>query len=145
MTRACSSILGFVTIAVALAQSAYGQAAAEKPQAKDARRQPALFSAGSKVGKTLYISGKGDYRPNAEFPEKVKNCLGEIKKTLNSAGLDMKNVVKSFVYLEDRDKYAEMNKYYGEFFPDAPPARTTLGVSQVPGESRLEDHLHRLH
>ena len=138
MTRAFSTLLGFVTVALALVPSAFGQAAAQKPQAKDAGRQTALFSAGSKVGKTLYISGKGDYRPNAEFPEKVKNCLGEIKKTLKSAGLDMNNVVKSFVYLEDRDKYAEMNKYYAEFFPDAPPARTTLGVAQVPGESRLE-------
>ena len=46
--------------------------------------------------------------------------------------------MKSFVYLEDRDKYAEMNKYYGEFFKDDPPARTTLGVAQVPGDSRLE-------
>ena len=90
------------------------------------------------VGKTLYISGKGDYRPNAEFPEKVKNCLSEIRKTLQSAGLDMQHVVKSFVYLEDRDKYAEMNKYYGEFFKEAPPARTTLGVAQVPGPSRVE-------
>ncbi len=90
------------------------------------------------VGKTLYIAGKGDYRPNAEFPEKVKNCLNEIRKSLQSAGLDMKHVVKSFVYLEDRDKYAEFNKHYAEFFPDDPPARTTLGVSQVPGESRLE-------
>ena len=34
------------------------------------------------VGKTLYIAGKGDYRPNAEFPEKVKNCLSEIRKSL---------------------------------------------------------------
>jgi enamine deaminase RidA (YjgF/YER057c/UK114 family) len=31
-----------------------------------------------------------------------------------------------------------MNKYYGEFFPKNPPARTTLGVAQVPGDSRLE-------
>ena len=69
-----------------------------------------LFAAGVMVGKTLYIAGKGDYRPNAEFPEKVENCLGEIRKTLQTAGLDMKHVVKSFVYLEDRDKYAEMNK-----------------------------------
>ena len=80
------------------------------------------------VGKTLYVAGKGDYRPNAEFPEKVRNCLEEIRKTLQTAGLDMRHVVKSFVYLEDPDKYAEMNKYYGEFFQDSPPARTTLGV-----------------
>ena len=135
MTRAFSTFLGFVTVALALVPSAFGQAAAQKPQAKNAGRQPALFSAGSKVGKTLYISGKGDYRPNAEFPEKVKNCLGEIQKTLNSAGLDMNNVVKSFVYLEDRDKYAEMNKYYGEFFPDA-PARADHARSR-PGARRI--------
>ena len=39
---------------------------------------------------------------------------------------------------EDHDKYAEMNKYYAKFFPEDPPARTTLGVAQVPGPSRLE-------
>src|SRR5262249_37902530 len=64
--------------------------------------------------------------------------LGEVRKTLQVAGLDLNNVVKSFVYLEDHDQYAEFNKYYAEFFPENPPARTTLGVSQVPGESRLE-------
>ena len=50
----------------------------------------------------------------------------------------MRNVVKSFVYLEDRDKYAELNPVYAKFFPEDPPARTTLGVAQVPGPSRLE-------
>ncbi len=37
-----------------------------------------------------------------------------------------------------RTQYAEVNKYYAEFFPNDPPSRTTLGVAQVPGESRLE-------
>src|SRR5262249_59546185 len=72
------------------------------------------------------------------FPDKVQNCLGDIRKTLQSAGLDMWHVVKSFVYLEDRDKYPQLNETYARFFPDDPPARTTLGVAQVPGESRLE-------
>src|SRR3954467_14282779 len=135
MLRTATTLLVSTMMAISFEASGLGQTPEQaQPQAKEAKRQPALFSAGSMVGKTLYISGKGDYRPNAEFPEKVKNCLGEIKKTLKSAGLDMNNVVKSFVYLEDRDKYVEMNKYYGEFFPDAPPARTTLGVAQVPGE-----------
>jgi 2-iminobutanoate/2-iminopropanoate deaminase len=137
MSRTVVVLLGSAIIAIGAGESLLGQTQ-EKPKSAEAKRQPALFSAGSMVGKTLYISGKGDYKPDAEFPQKVRNCLGEIKKTLKSAGLDMNNVVKSFVYLEDRDKYAEMNKYYGEFFPDAPPARTTLGVAQVPGESRLE-------
>jgi 2-iminobutanoate/2-iminopropanoate deaminase len=138
MTRSGLRIVTTVAIALGCGQGVSGQVAKEKPATKDGNRQPALFAGGAMVGKTLYISGKGDYRPNAEFPEKVKNCLGEIRKTLQSAGLDLQHVVKSFVYLEDRDKYAEMNQYYGEFFKDAPPARTTLGVSQVPGPSRLE-------
>ena len=104
----------------------------------DGKRPSGLFAPGVMVGKTLYIAGKGDYRPSEEFPSKVKNCLGEIEKTLKQAGLGFEHVVKSFVYLEDHDKYDEMNKYYGEFFPKNPPARTTLGVAQVPGESRLE-------
>ena len=140
-----------VVAAVLIALGRAGSAAAQDPPAETGTGPGAeeegahLFAAGAKVGKTLYISGKGDYKPNAEFPEKVENCLNEIRKTLQSAGLDMRHVVKSFVYLEDRDKYAELNPIYAKFFPEDPPARTTLGVAQVPGPSRLEITVHRLH
>jgi 2-iminobutanoate/2-iminopropanoate deaminase len=115
-----------------------GQVPAKRFATPDGRRPEGLFAPGVMVGKTLYVAGKGDYRPKADCAEKVRNCLGEIRKTLQLVGMDMDNVVKSFVYLEDSDKYAEMNKYYGEFFKGSPPARTTLGVSQVPGDSRVE-------
>ncbi len=140
MARPGSIVNAAVLIALAVAGSAAAQdqPPAQKPAAQEKKKQGALFAAGAKVGKTLYISGKGDYRPNAEFPEKVENCLNEIRKTLQSAGLDMRHVVKSFVYLEDSDKYPRLNETYARFFPEDPPARTTLGVSQVPGDSRLE-------
>jgi enamine deaminase RidA (YjgF/YER057c/UK114 family) len=50
----------------------------------------------------------------------------------------MRHVVKSFVYLEYREKCPELNATYAKLSPEDPPARTTLGVVQVPGESRLE-------
>src|SRR3954454_3868653 len=121
-----------------LVASAAGQAPEKRFITPDGKRPTGLFAPGVMVGKTLYVAGKGDYRPNDEFPAKVKNCLSEIEKTLQTAGLGMEHVVKSFVYLEDHDKYDDLNKYYGEFFPKAPPARTTLGVAQVPGDSRWE-------
>jgi 2-iminobutanoate/2-iminopropanoate deaminase len=130
--------LAVAVIALGLVAPAMGQAPDKKETSKKEGRSAPLFAAGSTVGKTLYISGKGDYRPEAEFPEKVKNCLNEVGKSLRAAGLDMRHVVKSFVYLEDREKFPELNKAYAEFFPSDPPARTTLGVAQVPGESRLE-------
>src|SRR5215468_8078180 len=136
MTRAGLFVVAPVVIALGLVSP--GAAQESGPARKAPAKEGRLFAAGAKVGKTLYISGKGDYRPNAEFPEKVENCLNEIRKTLQSAGLDMRHVVKSFVYLEDHDKYAELNTHYAKFFPVDPPARTTLGVAQVPGPSRLE-------
>ena len=138
MSRAHFAVLTCTLIALGQAGPAMGQVPAKRFATTDGKRPDGLFAPGVMIGKTLYVAGKGDYRPNAEFPEKVKNCLNEIRKTLQAAGMDMDNIVKSFVYLEDSDKYAEMNKYYGEFFKGPPPARTTLGVSQVPGDSRVE-------
>jgi len=138
MTRATLFVLAPVVMALGLVQPALGQPPAKKFVTPDGKRPSGLFAPGVMVGKTVYVAGKGDYRPNADFPEKVNNCLSEIRKTLRVAGLDMKHVVKSFVYLEDRDKFGELNKEYAKFFENDPPARTTLGVAQVPGESRLE-------
>lgn len=102
------------------------------------KRPDGLFAPGVAVGKTLYVAGKGDYKPDLDTDGKVKNCLAEVRKTLALGGMDFSNVVSTFVYLEDPGQYAAMNKAYAEFFPDSPPSRTTLGVSQVPGDSRLE-------
>ncbi|HXG13198.1 MAG TPA: RidA family protein [Gemmataceae bacterium] len=138
MTRAALLGLAPVVAALSLMQLTVAQTPEKKFLTKDGKRPTSLFAPGVMVGKTVYVSGKGDYRPDAPFPEKVKNCLNEVRKTLQTAGLDMEHVVKSFVYLEDHDRFTEFNKYYAAFFPNDPPARTTLGVAQVPGESRLE-------
>jgi 2-iminobutanoate/2-iminopropanoate deaminase len=142
MTRAIPIFLASAVVALGLVfvrpTVGQDQVPAKKFLTKNGERPTGLFAPGVMVGKTVYVAGKGDYRPNANHEEKVKNCLGEIRKTLQVAGLDLKHVVKSFVYLEDHDQFAEFNKYYAEFFPNDPPARTTLGVAQVPGDSRLE-------
>jgi 2-iminobutanoate/2-iminopropanoate deaminase len=104
----------------------------------DGSRPTGLFAPGVMVGKMVYIAGKGDYRPNEEFPNKVRNCLAEIEKSLKVGGLNLSNVVAAQCYLEDPENYAKFNEVYGEFFPNRPPARTTLGVPNVPGDSRLE-------
>ena len=119
-------------------QPTWGQSPVKKFITPDGKRPSGLFAPGVMVGKTLYVAGKGDYKPKEDTAGKVKNCLNEVRKTLKLAGMDMNNVVQTYVYLEDHNQYAEMNKHYAEFFPNDPPARTTLGVTQVPGDSRLE-------
>jgi 2-iminobutanoate/2-iminopropanoate deaminase len=138
MTRTGSIALMSAVIALGLVRPGMGQAPEKTFITPDGKRPTGLFAPGVMVGKTLYVAGKGDYRPDAPFAEKVDNCLNEVRKTLQMAGLDMQHVVKSFVYLEDHEKFAEFNERYSRFFPDDPPARTTLGVAQVPGDSRVE-------
>ncbi len=138
MTRTRLIALAPVVIVLCLVQPAWGQFPAKRFITPDGKRPSGLFAPGVMVGKTLYVAGKGDYKPKEDTAGKVKNCLNEVRKTLKLAGMDMNNVVQTYVYLEDHDQYAEMNKNYAEFFPNDPPARTTLGVTQVPGDSRLE-------
>jgi 2-iminobutanoate/2-iminopropanoate deaminase len=138
MTRTHFIVLAPIAIILGLMQPTRGQSPAKRFITPDGKRPTGLFAPGVMVGKTLYVAGKGDYKPKEDTAGKVKNCLNEVRKTLELAGMNMNNVVQTYVYLEDHDQYAEMNKHYAEFFPNDPPARTTLGVTQVPGDSRLE-------
>jgi 2-iminobutanoate/2-iminopropanoate deaminase len=138
MRRTGLTVLALSVTVLGRAHPAAGQAPAKKFITADGKRPSGLFAPGVIVGKTLYVAGKGDYKPNEDTAGKVKNCLNEVRKTLQLAGMDMSNVVQSYIYLEDHDQYAEVNKHYAEFFPTNPPSRTTLGVAQVPGDSRLE-------
>src|SRR3982751_944074 len=133
-----AALATITTAAALLAGPVVAQPPARKFITGDGKPPSGLFAPGVMTGKTLYIAGKGDYRPDAPFAEKVDNCIAEVRKTLTAAGLDAANVVKAFVYLEDPDQYALFNERYARAFPDRPPARTTLGVAQVPGDSRVE-------
>jgi len=44
------------------------------------KRPNGVVCAGSDGGEDAVCGGKGDYKPNEEFPAKVKNCLGESRR-----------------------------------------------------------------
>ncbi len=134
-TRIC---LAIALICATWAPLRPAQAPSKKFFTANGARPTGLFASGVAVGNTVYIAGKGDYSPKGEFPQKVRNCLAEVEKTLKVGGLSLGHVVSAQCYLEDPSNYATFNEVYGEFFPNRPPARTTLGVPNVPGDSRVE-------
>lgn len=129
-----------VTAAFALlaATLSWGEPPEKKFLTPDGKRPSGLFAPGVMVGKTVYVAGKGDYKPQEEIQGKVRNCLNEVRKSLQVAGLDLANVVHSFCYIEDRSYAPEFDRVYAELFPNAPHARTLVGVPNVPGDSRIE-------
>jgi reactive intermediate/imine deaminase len=98
-----------------------------------------VYSPGVDAGDYLYISGQGPRRPDGSLPgtfdAQVRQALDNIKSVVQTAGLTMKHVVYTQVYLEDIGKYREVNQVFAEVFPKTPPARAVLGVAKLPEPS----------
>ena len=58
--------------------------------------------------------------------EQTRIVLDEIKSTLTEAGCELQDVVKSMVWLKNRDDFPGFNAVYGEYFPHDPPARSAI-------------------
>lgn len=69
--------------------------------------------------------------------EQTHAVLREIQDTLQLAGCDMSHVVKSMVWLTDRDDFPGFNTVYSEYFPDHPPARSAV-VNDLLVDVRVE-------
>ncbi len=117
--------------------------AKEPPKQGSAPRLSGVLSPGILVGDTLYCAGQGSRDPKTgEHPDgfeaQVKQSLENLGAVLKSAGMDFSNVVNSNVYLTDIKNFQTMNKVYKSYFPSNPPARTTIAVPALPGDSQVE-------
>jgi 2-iminobutanoate/2-iminopropanoate deaminase len=70
-----------------------------------------------------------------EQTERVMKNLGAV---LQAAGSSFERVVKTTVFLADLADFGEMNEVYGGFFKETPPARSTVEVSRLPRDVRVE-------
>jgi len=70
-----------------------------------------------------------------EQTEQIMQNLGAI---LETAGSKLDNLVKTTVFLLDLADFAGMNEVYARHVGDSPPARSTIGISQLPSGARVE-------
>ncbi len=64
--------------------------------------------------------------------------LDNLKAVLAAAGLSLKHVVKTTVFLADMADFTKMNRVYSEFFLEKPPARSTIQVAALPKGAAVE-------
>lgn len=72
------------------------------------------------------------------FAAETRQMLGNVGRVLRAAGLDYGDVVKATVYLRDFADFEAMNQVYREVFPSEPPTRTTVGVTALASDFRIE-------
>ena len=68
----------------------------------------------------------------------TRQVLTNLKHVLESADSGLNFVVKTIVFLQDMGDFADMNSIYSEFFPENPPARSTVQVAALPRGALVE-------
>jgi 2-iminobutanoate/2-iminopropanoate deaminase len=97
-----------------------------------------------KVGNMLFISGQVPVDSNTtkvvseDFATQARHVLESLKAILQVAGSSLRAIVKTTVFLTDMSRFQEMNGIYREYFSEEPPARTCIGVKELPRNSQIE-------
>ena len=68
----------------------------------------------------------------------TRQVLNNLKEVLDAAGSGLSYVVKTTVFLRDMGDFPKMNAIYAEFFPENPPARSTVAVKTLPKDVAVE-------
>ncbi|MBS4029440.1 MAG: RidA family protein [Ignavibacteriales bacterium] len=68
----------------------------------------------------------------------TRRALDNLQAILEAGNSKLANVVKTTVYLKDMNEFPAMNEVYSEFFRDIAPARTTVEVSRLPKDAKIE-------
>ena len=84
-----------------------------------------------RAGDFVFLTGQvpmknGVVVTDGSIEEQTILVLDEIKSTLTEAGCELQDVVKSMVWLKNRDDFPGFNAIYGEYFPHEPPARSAI-------------------
>jgi 2-iminobutanoate/2-iminopropanoate deaminase len=102
------------------------------------------YSQAIKIGNLVFTCGVTARDPGTgkfmggTIEEQTERVLLNLKAILEAAGSSLDKVVKVTVFLTDVKDFEGMNKVYRIYFPTAPPARSTVEVSKLMIDARIE-------
>ncbi|MFB6074120.1 MAG: Rid family detoxifying hydrolase [Haloarculaceae archaeon] len=106
------------TDAAPAAVGAYSQATAT---------EDLVFTAGQ-----IPLTPEGDLLDGAAIDVQTEQALENVEAVLAEAGAGLEDVLKVTVYLADIGDFEAMNTAYESFFETDPPARSAVGVDELP-------------
>ena len=102
------------------------------------------YSQGIKFGNLLFTAGQVPVDPttselrNSSIEEETRQTLDNLKAVAEAAGTSLKNTLKVTVFLTDMKLFPRFNSVYTEYFPENPPARSTVQVGPLLREVHVE-------
>ncbi len=104
----------------------------------DAPAAVGAYSQATTNGSLVFTAGQIPLTPDGELLDdepiatQTRQCLENVRAILEEEGLTMQDVLKATVFLEDIDTFEAFNEAYAEYFQDNPPARSAVGVADLP-------------
>ena len=92
----------------------------------------------------VFLSGQIALDPQTQLvvdgdvSAQTERVLENLKAVVEAAGSSLQRVVKTTVFLSDMDEFAAMNEVYTRYFTSHKPARSTVEVSRLPKNVRVE-------
>lgn len=103
------------------------------------------YSQAYKVGDLIYTAGITANDPvtqemiaPGDIAGQTEQIIKNMKMILEEAGSDLEHVVKTLVFVKDIDEFAKFNEVYKQYFPNDPPARSTMQVGKFNGDMVIE-------
>jgi 2-iminobutanoate/2-iminopropanoate deaminase len=95
-----------------------------------------------RAGDLVFVSGQvpvdaSGQRVQGDVQVQTRQVLENLAAVLATAGCGLQQVVKTLVVLTDAADFAAFNAAYREYFPNLPPARTTL-AAQLMMDAKVE-------
>jgi len=107
----------------------------------DSARVPRLgpYSQAIRVGDLIYTAGQAGIDPKSgkvagnDFAAQARQALTNLRTLLEDAGSGLDRVVKVTCFVSEAEAFGTLNELFAEFFPTAPPVRSTPVVSLPKG------------
>jgi len=102
------------------------------------------YSQAVRAGNVLYLSGQIPLDPvsgnlvQGDFAVQARRVFENLRAVLKESGAEFQHVVKATVYLTDIGNFPTLNSIYAEYFGEHKPARSTVGVAQLPRGAGVE-------
>ncbi|MBV6418115.1 MAG: putative aminoacrylate peracid reductase RutC [Steroidobacteraceae bacterium] len=104
---------------------------------------PLPFSNAVRVGDTLYVAGHLGLDPKTQTPPadaelEARLVMDGIRKSVESAGFTMDDLVSVTVFCPDLSQYDTFNRVYSSYFKGKFPARAFVGSGPLVRGARFE-------
>ena len=102
------------------------------------------YSQAIKANGFIYTAGQIPFDPSTgqivegDVAQQTARVFENLRAIVEAAGSSLDKAVKATVFLKDMNDFAAMNEVYARYLQKNPPARSTVEVSRLPRDVRVE-------